>query len=74
MLLRHGVPKSRQCSREKVVSTKLQERASEEAPVVGGSSHTAAAVASELLLSKLTSLSGVLSVTQQINLLNLLEK
>ena len=47
---------------------------SEEAPVVGGSSHTAAAVASELLLSKLTSLSGVLSVTQQINLLNLLEK
>ena len=61
--------------REKVVSTKLQERASEEAPVVGGSSccHTAA-VASELLLSKLTSLSGVLSVTQQINLLNLLEK
>ena len=62
--------------REKVVSTKLQQQRarSEEAPVVGGSSHTAAAVASELLLSKLTSLSGVLSVTQQINLLNLLEK
>ena len=55
--------------REKFVSTKLQQQRarSEEAPVVGGSSHTAAAVASELLLSKLTSLLGGLSVTQQIN-------